>query len=140
MTTDFPAVPTHGNCWPAAIFAKQADWKTRRGVYSARVVLWLMMLQRLHAVATLAYAVQLLIQGAAGSLLENCHRARRGRISCRTGGYCQARRKLPKLLCRQVSEAIVEQLRQVLSQDVSGPRNVFLLEGACLEGVHCPTC
>jgi putative transposase len=117
---------------------KQADWKTRRGVYGARVVLWLMMLQRLHAGATLAYAVQLLIQGAAGSLLENCHRARRGRISCRTGGYCQARRKLPKLLCRQVSEAIVEQLRQVLSQDVSGPRNVFLLEGSSLEVEHCP--
>jgi hypothetical protein len=116
---------------------EQADWKTRRGIYTARVVLWLMILQRLHAGVSLAYAVQLLIQGAAGSLLENCHRVRRGRISCRTGGYCQARRKLPKLLCRQVSEAIVEQLRQVLSQDVSGPRNVFLLDGSSLELEHC---
>jgi hypothetical protein len=141
MTTGFPAVfelyqrtVTAGRL---QYLQNQAGWKTRRGIYSARVVLWLMMLQRLHAGATLAYAVQLLIQGAAGSLLENCHRVRRGRISCRTGGYCQARHKLPKLLCRQVSEAIVEQLRQVLSRDVSGPRNVFLLDGSSLELEHC---
>src|ERR1700730_12733841 len=117
---------------------KQAGCKMRRGIYSPRVVLWLMILQRLHAGATLAHAVQLLIQGAAGPLLENCRRVRSARISSRTGGYCQARRKLPKLLCRQVSEEIVEQLRQVLSRDVSGPRNVFLLDGSSLELEHCP--
>jgi hypothetical protein len=116
----------------------QTGWKGRRGIYSARVVLWLMMLQRLHAGATLASAVQLLLQGAAGGLLENCHRVRRGSISSRTGGYCQARQKLPKLLCKQVSEEIVERLRQVLSRDTPGPRNVFLLDGSSLELEHCP--
>ena len=117
---------------------KQTGWKVRRGIYSARVVLWLMMLQRLHAGATLASAVQLLLQGAAGGLLENCHRVRRGSISSRTGGYCQARQKLPKLLCRQVSEEIVERLRQVLSRDAPGRGNVFLLDGSSLELEHCP--
>lgn len=117
---------------------KQTGIKTRRGVYSARVVLWLMILQRLHAGATLAAAVQLLIQGAAGTLLENCQRVRRGHISSRTGGYCQARRKLPKLLCRQVSEEIVEQLRQALNRDAAGQRNVFLLDGSTIELEHCP--
>ena len=117
---------------------KQAGMKPRRGIYSARVVLWMMMLQRLHAGATLANAVQWLIQGAAGSLLHNCHRVRRRRISARTGGYCQARQKLPKLLCRQVTEEIIEQLRQVLSQDVPDPRNVFLLDGSSIELEHCP--
>jgi putative transposase len=117
---------------------KQSKWKVRRGIYSARVVLWLMILQRLQAGATLAAAVQLLIQGAAGALLEDCHRVRRGRISSRTGGYCQARGKLPKLLCRQVSEEIVEQLRQVLNRDAPGQRNVFLLDGSSIELEHCP--
>lgn len=117
---------------------KQAGWKVRRGVYCARVVLWMMILQRLHGAATLSAAVQLLLQGAAGPLLENCHRVRRGRISSRTGGYCQARRKLPKLLCRQVSEEIVEQLRQVLSRNAPRPGNVFLLDGSSLELEHCP--
>jgi putative transposase len=63
---------------------------------------------------------------------------RRGSISSRTGGYCQARQKLPKLLCKQVSEEIVERLRQVLSRDTPGPKNVFLLDGSSLELEHCP--
>jgi hypothetical protein len=117
---------------------KQAGMKVRRGIYSPRVVLWLMILQRLHAGASLDSAVQLLIQGAAGSLLDPCRRVRRQRISSRTGGYCQARRKLPKLLCRQVTEEIIEQLRQVLNRDATGQRNVFLLDGSSLELEHCP--
>lgn len=117
---------------------RRAGWRVPRGIYSARVVLWLMIVQRLHGGATLASAVQLLIQGAAGDLLENCRRVRHGRISTRTGGYCQARRKLPKLLCRQVTEEIVEQLRQVLSRDAAEQRNVFLLDGSSLELEHSP--
>jgi hypothetical protein len=68
--------------------------KRKRGVYSAPVVLWLMMLQRLQGRGTLASGVQLLLQGAAKPLLSRCRRVRRRRISCRTGGYCQARQKL----------------------------------------------
>jgi len=34
----------------------QAGMKVRRGIYTARVVLWLMILQRLHAAASLAAA------------------------------------------------------------------------------------
>ena len=74
---------------------KQTGRKFRRGVYSAQVVLWLMILQRLHQLGTLAAAVQLLLQGAAGALVPNCRRVKRKRISVRTGGYCQARQKLP---------------------------------------------
>jgi hypothetical protein len=117
---------------------KQADMKVRRGIYCARVVLWLMMLQRLHRGATLATAVQLLIQGAAEPLLQSCHRLQQGKISAYTGAYCQARMKLPKLLCKQVSEEIVERLREVLGKDEAGPRNVFVLDGSALELEHCP--
>jgi hypothetical protein len=116
---------------------KEAGMKVRRGIYCARVVLWLMILQRLQRGATLTSAVQLLIQGAAGGLLQDCHRVRLGRISARTGGYCQARLKLPKLLFRQVMEEIIEQLRQILSRDVPGQRNVFLLDGSTVELEHC---
>jgi putative transposase len=115
---------------------KEAGLKVRRGIYNARVVMWLMILQRLNA-ATLAAAVQLLIQGAAGALLQNCHRVERGSISARTGAYCQARQKLPTVLCRQVTEEIIEQLRQVLGQDAPGLRNVFLFDGSSLELEHC---
>lgn len=116
---------------------KQAGMKIRRGIYCARVVLWLMILQRLHAGATLAVAVQLLIQGAAEGLLQPCHRLDCGSISARTGAYCQARQKLPKLLCRQVTEEIIEQLRQVLGREAQGQPNVFLLDGSSIELEHC---
>jgi hypothetical protein len=110
---------------------KQAGMKIRRGIYGPAVVLWLMMLQRLNHRGTLASTVQLLIQGAAEPLLADCRRVRQQRVSCRTGGYCQARQKLPILLCRQVSQEIVEQLRQVLNS--GEPDNVFVLDGSTLE-------
>lgn len=114
-------------------FQKQVPLPIRRGVYSAQVVLWLMMLQRLHAAGTLAAAVQMLIQGAAEPLLQNCRRVQRQRISARTGGYCQARQKLPTLLCRQVSREITAQLRNLLCpEDADAPR-VYLLDGSSLE-------
>jgi hypothetical protein len=113
---------------------KQAGMRVRRGIYGPPVVMWLMMLQRLNPRGTVTSAVQLLIQGAAEPLLANCKRVRQRRISVRTGGYCQARQKLPKLLCRQVSEEIVEQLRQVLNaSQPEGESNVFVLDGSILE-------
>jgi putative transposase len=117
---------------------KQSAVKARRGVFCARVVIWLMMLQRLQRGATLATAVQLLIDGAADPLLQDCHRVRQRSISARTGAYCQARQKLPNLLCVQVSDEIVEQLRQVLAKSEPDKGNVFVLDGSSLELEHCP--
>jgi hypothetical protein len=117
-------------------FQRQAKIRIRRGVYSAQVVLWLMILQRLHRVGTLAATVQLLIQGAAGPLLQNCRRVRRRRISARTGGYCQARQKLPALLCRNVMWEITEQLRKMLGLADQGRPLVYLLDGSSLELEH----
>jgi hypothetical protein len=117
---------------------KQNSVKVRRGVFCARVVIWLMMLQRLQRGATLSTAVQLLIDGAADPLLQDCHRVRERSISARTGAYCQARQKLPKLLCVQVNNEIVEQLRQVLAKNQPDHGTVFVLDGSSLELEHCP--
>ena len=116
---------------------KQTGARRNRGVYSAAVVLWLMMLQRLEGRGTLASAVQMLLEGAAEPLLSPCRRVRRKGISCRTGGYCQARQKLPQLLCRQVSQELVERLRVVLNPaGGGGPGNVLVLDGSSLELEH----
>jgi hypothetical protein len=115
---------------------KQAGMRVRRGIYSPQVVMWLMIVQRLNSRASLMLVVQLLIQGAAGSLLQRCRRVQRGTISARTGGICQARQKLPKLWFRQVTEEIIERLRQVLSQDEPGLPNIFLLDGSSVELEH----
>lgn len=112
---------------------KQTGRRTRRSVYSGQVVLWLMILQRLHPLGTLAAAVQLLIQGAAGPLLQNCRRVRQKRISAGTGGYCQARQKLPTKLCRQVGREMIEQLRKVLGLEDSDQPRVYVLDGSSIE-------
>src|ERR1700693_2708716 len=114
-------------------FQKQAKLKVRRGVFCAQVVLWLMILQRLHAVGTLSAAVQLLLQGAADPLLQNCQRVLKRKISARTGGYCQARQKLPALLCRQVTQEITGKLRRLLGLDEQATPRAYLLDGSSLE-------
>jgi hypothetical protein len=115
----------------------QAGMRLKRGIYCTQVVLWLMMLQRLQGRGTVASAVQMLIAGAADPLLTGCRRVCQKRISSRTGGYCQARQKLPNLVCRQVSQEIVEQLREMLlSKEPESLRNVFVFDGSSLELEH----
>jgi hypothetical protein len=110
--------------------------KARRGIYCTRVVVWMMMLQRLYD-ATLAAAVQMLIEGVAQPLLEHCQRVERWNVSSRTGGYCRARGRLCKLLCREVSEQILQQLRQRLETN-SGEPPVYVIDGSSLELEHSP--
>ena len=115
-------------------FAQQADLRSRRGIYSVAVVLWLMMVQRWQRGGTLASSVQHLVQGTTRGLLGNCKRVREGRISARTGGYCQARRRLPKRIAEQVTDEIVERLRAQLSEPFPGlDRPVLLLDGSSLQ-------
>ena len=115
---------------------EQAQVRIRRGVYAAQVVLWLMILQRLHKVGTLAAAVQLLQQGAADPLLQRCRRVQSGRISSRTGGYCQARQKLPSILCRNVSREMTEQLRQMMGLGNTAEPRVYVVDGSSVELEH----
>lgn len=115
----------------------QAGRRVKRGIYCTQVVLWLMMVQRLQGRGTVASAVQMLIAGAADPLLIRCRRVLQKRISCRTGGYCQARQKLPNLVCRQVNQEIVHRLRaMLLSEEPESLRNVFVFDGSSLELEH----
>jgi hypothetical protein len=117
----------------------QINKHTRTGIYGVRVVLWLMIVQRLQG-GTLASSVQQLAQGAAEPLLSpGCRRVREGRISTATGGYCQARQRIPKLIVTRVSEEIVERLREQLNQawpELAGP--IMVLDGSTLQLEHQP--
>ena len=110
---------------------KQAGVKVRRRIYTTPVVMWLMILQRLHPGGTLATSVEALLGGAADSLLSRCRCVRQKRISRCTGGYSHARQRLPKLLCRQVAGELVLRLREMLNP--AGERTSYVLDGSSLE-------
>ena len=65
------------NLAPAEMFRslqKQLNLIVRSGIYSARVVLWMMINQRLQARGTLASSVEQLVQGRFDPLLSRCKR------------------------------------------------------------------
>jgi hypothetical protein len=113
------------------IFAETDEAEGEASIYTAEVVLWLMILQRLQPGSTLASGVEALLSGSADWLLSGCERARQKRISRRTGGYSQARQRLPKLLCRQVLAELITRLREILNP--AGGRCAYLLDGSSLE-------
>ena len=110
---------------------RQAKIKVRRSIYTAQVVIWLMILQRLQPNGTLATSVETLLEGASDWLLSSCARAQQKRISRRTGGYSHARQRLPKRLCWQVMTELVLRLREMLNPGGGCPS--YLLDGSSLE-------
>jgi hypothetical protein len=98
---------------PAELFRllqRQMGVKVRNGIYSARLVIWMMINQRLQARGTLASSVEQLVQGRFDSVLSQCKRAREKKIALSTGGYCQARQHLPKLLVSRSMDELAERL------------------------------
>src|SRR5215813_2065658 len=79
---------------------REHSWKRRRGIYSLAVVFWLMIYERLNNKRTLSSAVQFLARHADHwrEQPQVGKRVREGRISTGTGGYCQARLKMPTLV------------------------------------------
>jgi hypothetical protein len=104
----------------------------RTGVYTARVVLWMMMAQRLHRRGSLADVVDQLTTGAFEGVLSQCKRAREHHISGATGGYCQGRQKLPKVLVERSVDEIVQRLQNRLSQRSPDTPPVYVLNGSSL--------
>jgi putative transposase len=127
---------------PAELFRllqRQMGVKVRKGIYSARLVIWMMINQRLQARGTLASSVEQLVQGRFDPLLSQCKRAREKKISLSTGGYCQARQKLPKLLVSRSMGELVERLRSRLLESGSAlSHRVYLLDGSSLQLEHEP--
>lgn len=125
---------------PAELFRllqRQMGVTVRNGIYSARLVIWMMIHQRLQARGTLASSVEQLVQGRFDPLLSRCKRVQDKRIALSTGGYCQARQHLPKLLVSRSMEELIARLRSRLLEGGSRlPQRVYLLDGSSLQLEH----
>ena len=127
---------------PAELFRllqRQMGVIVHNGIYSARLVIWMMMNQRLDARGTLASSVEQLVQGRFDSLLSRCKRVQEKKIALSTGGYCQARQHLPKLLVSRSMDELIERLRSRLLEAGSQlQQRVYLLDGSSLQLEHEP--
>ena len=107
---------------------------SRHGVYSLVVVVWLMMYQRLNGKGTLSSTVQWLARNSAQlQPFNDCKRSRTANISTNTGGYCQARQKLPKMVAIRVMDHLFGQFQQHMREATPEmPRPVFVVDGTTL--------
>ncbi len=125
--------------WFFHSLSRKHGYVFREGVYSAAVVIWLMIWQRLQGNRSLAAAVQHLLQGGAQDLVSDSKRWTEAKVSAATGSYCQARQKLPKLIVGEVMDRMVEQLRAEMQEGWAGlQRPVMLIDGSSLQLQHTP--
>jgi hypothetical protein len=127
---------------PAAVIeqiAQRHGVKARRGIYSLVVVVWLMIYQRLNSKRTLSAAVQFLAGQSAlwRDQPHACKRIREGRISVRTGGYSQARRKMPTVVGCSVCDLSFTELEARMRQRLPDiPQPIFVVDGTTLQLPH----
>jgi putative transposase len=118
--------------WFLCQLCQKLGYAWREETYSVPVVIWLMMWQRLQAGRSLATAVQHLLWGGCKELMSEAKQ--QTKISAATGGYSQARQRLPKLIASEVADRIVNQLRGEMQEGWPGvQRPIFLIDGSTLQ-------
>jgi hypothetical protein len=121
------------------LLQRQIGWKARAGIYTARLVIWMMIMQRLQPRGTLASSVAQLVEGRFAPLLSRCKRVREKKIGLSTGGYCMARQHLPKLLVSLSMDELIERLRQRLQETGAAlAQRVYVVDGSNLQLEHEP--
>ena len=117
---------------------KAARQKPEKGVYTAAVVVLLVILQRLlQGKATLSGAVQQLLSGRLQQLLRRHKRIEEGTLSDNTGAYSRARSRLPKAVVEMAADQVVEYLLAEHKEALPGlGRQAFLLDGSSLDLPH----
>ncbi len=138
------ADPRHALGWyrklfPASFFqALLADLHMveRSRVFTLSATVWLMIMQRLDSMGTLAAVVSELVNGNGWDVLEPCKRVREGNISAGTGGFSQARLRVPVAAARQVARHTFDQLHKALREEGSLRNRLFLVDGSSIELAH----
>lgn len=120
---------------PEASVAQMLQGKSafsREGPLSARVVMWMMISQRLHAKGTLAVAVRELQTGPVKALLRWPENQPERPLSASTSAYSQARSKLPLEAAEKVSDLIFESLQKNPKLITGLNIPMFMLDGSSI--------
>jgi hypothetical protein len=116
---------------------KELGLKSRQCIYDLPLVMWLMMVQRWDAKATLSTAVQQVVEKRPAALLGDHKRVREGKVSVHTGAYSDARQQMPVAAAEKVADRVFEELMQTRQEALPGwDRRVFVLDGSSLELPH----
>ncbi len=112
---------------------------SRAGIFTASVVIWLMICQRLNPDHSLEKALQSLRDGVAEGLLEDIVgsiRARHRRISKGTGGYSQARSRVPVGVVEQVADRLTESIISTHDRVGRERYNIYVIDGSSVQISH----
>jgi len=119
---------------------QELNLHSRRRIFDLPLVVWLMMVQRWDAKATLSTAVQQVVQKRPQVLLSDHKRLREGTVSAHTGAYSDARQNMPVEVANRVADRIGEHLLQNTHREAlpGWNRRVFILDGSSVELPHTP--
>ena len=125
---------------------RQAGVRHHNRVYAPLVVMWLLLVQRLHAGAPLETAVLELLRGLPASFWPRpCKRIRNWQaqgqtLSSHTGAYNPARQALPLSVVQPSCDRIFEQLAARLAPTAGDQTTrAFVLDGTSLRMAHSPS-
>ncbi len=123
----------------------EAGAKANNRLYTALVVMWLMVLQRLHGRASMERAVLELLRGLPSSFWPRpCKRVlqwqQNGKLpSSHTGAYNLARQGLPLSIVEKSCDRIFAQLMSRMAPSASNnSQPAFVLDGSSIRAPHTP--
>jgi hypothetical protein len=112
-----------------SVFSRESPW-------SAWVVIWLMIYQRLDTKGTLSVAVREMLVGSVRQYVPRAEDAEP--LSANTSAYSQARSKLPVDMAEKASDVIFDGLRQEPTILSGLGQPMFLLDGSSIQLPHTP--
>jgi hypothetical protein len=114
------------------------EGRPKAQIYTLRVVIWMMLLQRLDGRGTQQRAVHGIAQGHLERLLPESKRVRAGKISQNTGAYARACGQLSLETTAAVCDEVLAELSRRIAPQAELDRPVMLLDGSSLSVEHSP--
>lgn len=111
-----------------------AEYRIR--VFPFAVTIWLMMCQRFGRGESLASAVERLRNGECEHFLDDDRERIGTRISRGTGGYCQARQRLPLSVVQGAADHLNRCVQALHEDQTWDGRHVYLVDGSSLALPH----